>query len=71
MEKHCRAWQGTNEHMKQAQCMLDTYGYKHTLRICNTYCFSTATLVARRRLKVTLHVHCLTALFILILPIMK
>ena len=25
-------------------------GYKHTLRICNTYCFSTATVVARTRL---------------------
>jgi len=28
------------------------------LRICNTYCFSTATIVARTRLNVTLHVHC-------------
>jgi hypothetical protein len=25
----------------------------HTLRICNTYCFSTATTVARTRLNVT------------------
>jgi len=25
MEIHCRAWQGTDEHMKHAQCMLDTY----------------------------------------------
>jgi len=22
-------------------CMLDNWGYKHTLRICNTYCVST------------------------------
>jgi len=28
------------------------------LRICNTYCFFTATKVARTRLSVTLYVHC-------------
>ena len=33
---------------------------RHTLRICNTYCFSTATMVARRRLNVTLYVRCLS-----------
>jgi len=27
-------------------------GYKYTLRMCNTYCFSTATMVARTRLNV-------------------
>jgi hypothetical protein len=27
---------------------------------CNTYCFSTATVVSRTRLIVTLHVHCLS-----------
>jgi hypothetical protein len=27
--------------------VLDTYGYRHTLIICNTYCFSTATMVTR------------------------
>jgi hypothetical protein len=32
--------------------MLDTQGYKHTLRIGNTYCISTATIVARMRLNV-------------------
>jgi hypothetical protein len=32
-------------------------GYNHTLRICNTYCFSTATMVARTRLNITLYVH--------------
>ena len=32
---------------------------KHTLRICNTHCFSTATMVARTHLTVTLHIHCL------------
>ena len=28
--------------------MLDIQGYKHTLRICNTYCFSTVAMVIRR-----------------------
>jgi len=37
-----------------AYCILDTEDYKHTLRICNTYCFSTATMVARTRFNVTL-----------------
>jgi len=27
--------------------------YKHRLRICNTYYFSTATMVTRKRLNVT------------------
>jgi len=40
-----------------AHCMLDTYGYRHTLRICNTHCFSTATMVAQTRLSVTFYVH--------------
>ena len=40
--------------MAHANCTLDFYGYKHTLRICNTYCFFTGTVVVRTRLKVTL-----------------
>jgi hypothetical protein len=32
----------------------------HRLRICNTYCLSTATTVARMQLKITLYVHCLS-----------
>jgi len=34
----------------------------NTLRICNAYCFSTAPIVARTRLSVTLYVHCLSYL---------
>ena len=30
-----------------------------TLRICNTYCFSTATIATRTRLNITFYVHCL------------
>ena len=43
-----------------AHCMLDTQGYKHTLGTYNTYCFSTATVVTRMRLNVTLYVYCLS-----------
>ena len=34
--------------------------YRSTLRIRNTFCFSTATMVARTRLNVMLYVHCLS-----------
>jgi len=62
-KKYCTAGQATDDNMAHAHCMLDTYGYKHTLRIYNTYRFSTATKVVRTRLNVTLHVHCLTCLY--------
>jgi hypothetical protein len=39
--------------MTHAYFIMDTQGYRHTLRICNTYCFSTATVLARTRLNVT------------------
>jgi len=39
---------------------LGTKGYKHTVGICNTHCFSTKTMVARTRLDVTLYVHFLS-----------
>ena len=45
VEKYYVTRQGTNGNMTHAHCMPDTYGYKHTLRICNTYCFSTAPMV--------------------------
>jgi hypothetical protein len=45
VEKYCGAGQATIDSMAHALCMLDAYGYKHTFRICNTYCFSTATMV--------------------------
>jgi len=49
-KKYCTAGQATDDNMAHAHCMLDTYGYKHTLNLCNAYCFSTATVVAGRRL---------------------
>ena len=46
--------------MAHAHYMLDTEGYTYTLKLCNTYCFSTATIVARMHLIVTLYVQCLS-----------
>jgi len=31
--------QVTDENMEHALCMLATWGYKHTVRISNTYCY--------------------------------
>ena len=35
-------------------------GYKYPNVLCNIYCFSTATMVARKRLIVSLYIHCLS-----------
>jgi hypothetical protein len=37
-----------------AHCMLNTYGNKYTLTICNTYCFSNAAIDTRKHLNVKL-----------------
>jgi len=44
---------GWQHYEARALCMAQNFGYRHTLGICNTYCFSTATLVTRTRLNVT------------------
>ena len=36
MEKYCRAEQATDYNMAYAHCVLDTKGYRHTLRLCRT-----------------------------------
>ena len=51
-------WYSQTGHRRQyntahALCMLDNYGYRLELRLCNTYCFSTATLVTRTRRNIT------------------
>jgi len=52
----CRGWghawrdQRGQNNTAHALCMLDKRGYRQTLRIFNTYCFSTATMLTRRRL---------------------
>ena len=38
--------------------MLNNDVYKYTLRKCNTYCFSTATMVVRTHLSDALYVPC-------------
>ena len=63
VEKFCREGWAADANKVHAHCMLDTWGYKHTHTICNVYCFSTATMVARKRPIVTLHVRCLSSLF--------
>jgi len=40
------AGQDSDDNMAHAHCMLDNTDYRHTLRICNTYCFSTATMAS-------------------------
>jgi hypothetical protein len=62
-KKCCTAGDATDDNMAHAHCFLDTYSYKHTLRICDTYWFSTATMVVRTRLTVPLYVHCLSCSF--------
>jgi hypothetical protein len=57
---YCRAGQATDDSMAHAHCMLNNNGYKHTLRTCSTYCFSTAKMIGRTCLNVTLPVHCLS-----------
>ena len=57
VEKYCMPRQAIDGNMAHALCMLGTWGYKHTRRICNTYCFSTATMAAQTLISVTLYVH--------------
>ena len=58
MEKYCRAGQATDGDTAHAHCTFEPSVYEYGLTICNTHCFSTATIVARTRLKVTLYVRC-------------
>jgi len=55
VEKYCRAGQATTFNVSHAHCMLYNWGYRCTLRICNTYCFSVATMVTWTRLIVPLY----------------
>jgi len=52
--------QGRTGHRWQYGAYALHVGYKHALRICNTYCFRTATMVERSRLNIALYVHCLS-----------
>jgi predicted deacetylase len=62
LEKFCTAEQAIDDNRRHAHCVLDTQGYRHTLRTCNTYRFSTATMVTLTRLNATFYVHSLSCL---------
>jgi len=44
-------------------CWIPTATNTHTLRLCNAYCFTTATMVIQTCFNVTLHEHCLPCFF--------
>ena len=56
-KKYCRAEQAIDDNMAHEHFMLDTRGYKHIFRICITYYFYTATIVALKRLNDQLQAH--------------
>jgi len=56
MEPEGHRWQ---YNMAHTLFMLKYWGYRHTIRICNTYCFPTAKMVRRTRLDITLCLRCL------------
>ena len=59
VEKYATARQATDHNTAHAHCMLCNLGYRHTLRICNTYSFSAAKMLTLTRLNVRLNLHCL------------
>jgi hypothetical protein len=62
VEKLCRAGQAIDDNMAHALCMLGDYGYNHALGICNTYCFSMATMIAPTCRIVTRYACCLSVI---------
>ena len=63
-------WIGKNTRVQaHASARVPTPTHTHALtrtnthpEICKTYCFSTAKMISRTRLSLTLHVHCLSCL---------
>jgi len=45
--KYSTAGQATEENVAHTHCKMDNWGYRHTPKICNTYCFSMALMVMR------------------------
>jgi hypothetical protein len=67
VEKYGRARQATDDNIiwrMRFACFINkaTDTHAHTLRICDTYCFCTTTVVARTRLNIMLYVQCLCCL---------
>jgi hypothetical protein len=46
MKKYFISGLATDDNMAHAHHVLDTKSYKHSVAICNTYFFSTPTMVA-------------------------
>jgi len=47
-------------YLAYVRCLLDNWGYSHTLGKCNTYCFSMASIASNAlALLLRLYVHCL------------
>ena len=63
--KYCTSGQATDDNMGHTHCLLDTEGYAYILRLCNSYCFSTAKNVGRTRLMLR-HMYIGSLLFIFI-----
>jgi hypothetical protein len=59
VDKYFTAGQTTDDNMAHAHSSLDTQGYNHTIRICNTHCFSTETMDGLSHFSVTSFVICL------------
>jgi hypothetical protein len=60
VKKYCRPGQATDDYGACALHAVYLRLQKHTFGICNTYCFSIATVVARTRLNGALYIHCLS-----------
>ena len=60
VEKHGTARHAKDDNITGRVRVLDNYGYRHTSRIFNTYCFYDSTVVARIYPNVTLYVYCLS-----------
>jgi hypothetical protein len=48
-KKGCRTWQAIGDNMNPTHCILDTKGYKHTLRLRKIYCLPTTIKFAHER----------------------
>jgi hypothetical protein len=63
-KKYSRAGLATDDSTAHVHFTLGTKLYKHTPSVCNTYCFSSTTMVARTRHIVTLqYTACLVRCF--------
>jgi hypothetical protein len=71
--KSCRilVWKNVDwDSMAHAHCLPDNQGYKHTLNICNVYCFSPAVVVSRTRPVLRCSTLAVLLLAVLLLPVL-